>query len=91
MKRTRLFGVALVRFGSVWFALVRFALLLAAEFCTTNTRLKSLLLCVDRRLSLRAYERDAGADGDGAQSAEGGAAADDQDDQHAEPHVEEMD
>eukprot|EP00752_Nemacystus_decipiens_P018529 g16612.t1 len=38
----------------------------------------------------RAYERDAGGEGDGAQSAEEGGAGE-QDDQHAEPHVEEMD
>ena len=45
----------------------------------------------NRFFSLRAYERDAGAEGDGAQSAEGGPAQEEQDDQNAEPHVEEMD
>eukprot|EP00903_Cladosiphon_okamuranus_P013268 g12372.t1 len=38
----------------------------------------------------RAYERD-GAEGDGAQSVEGEGTAGEQDDQNAEPHVEEMD
>lgn len=40
---------------------------------------------------IRAYEQDAGAEDDSAQSAEGGPADDEQDDQNAEPHVEEMD
>lgn len=60
-----------------------------------NRFLNSVLLDVNgdpSRSFLRAYERDAGAEGDGAQSAEGGGeSAGEQDDQHAEPHVEEMD